>query len=118
MSIASICVLGIASIVFVEDKPVAGPQQVAATVDNEPISPAEVEREVAQALKGQMLEGESLARLKKHALEQVIDRRLVLKHLQANKQAASKDDIDFALARLVRQLKAKNTSLAEHLKTI
>src|SRR5204863_8945703 len=28
------------------------------------------------------------------------------------------DDVDFALARLVRQLKAKNTSLAEHLKAI
>lgn len=94
------------------------PQQVAATVDNEPIGTAEVEREVALALKGQMLEGEALARLKKHALQQVIDRHLVLRNLQASKQAASKDDVDFALARLVRQLKAKGTPLAAHLKTI
>jgi parvulin-like peptidyl-prolyl isomerase len=101
-----------------EEKAPAGPQQVAATVDNEPIGTAEVEREVALALKGQMLEGETLRRLRKHALEQVIDRHLVLRHLQASQQAASKDDVDFALARLVRQLKAKGTPLAAHLKSI
>ncbi|MFN0017916.1 MAG: peptidylprolyl isomerase [Pirellulaceae bacterium] len=101
-----------------DEKLVAAPQEVAATVDNAPISAAEVEREVALALKGRKIEGETLARLKKHALEQVIDRHLVLRFLQANKQAASKEDVDFALARLVRQLKAKDITLASHLKTI
>ena len=101
-----------------DEKTVAGPQQIAATVDNEPIGTKEVEREVAQGLKGLKVEGESLARLKKHALEQVIDRHLVLRFLQANKQAASKEDVDFAVARLVRQLKAKDTALSAHLKNI
>jgi len=93
-------------IVAPDEKPVTGPQEVAATVDNEPISAAEVDREVALALKGRKIEGETLARLKKQALEQVIDRHLVLRF------------VDFALARLVRQLKAKDITLASHLKTI
>jgi parvulin-like peptidyl-prolyl isomerase len=110
-------VVGLA-VVAADEKSPAGPQQVAATVDNESIGAAEVEREVALALKGQKLAGDALSRLRKHALEQVIDRHLVLRYLQANKQAASKEDVDLALARLVRQLKAKDTALAPHLKTI
>ncbi|MBC7856958.1 MAG: peptidylprolyl isomerase [Pirellulaceae bacterium] len=101
-----------------DEKPAAGPAHVAVTVDNEAIGAGEVEREIALALKGQKLAGEALARLRKHALEQVIDRHLVLRYLQTNKQAASKEDVDFALARLVRQLKAKDKPLADHLKTI
>ncbi len=106
------------AVVAADEKSPAGPQQAAATVDNEPIGTAEVEREVALALKGQKLAGNALVRLRKHALEQVIDRHLVLRYLQANKQATSKEDVDFALARLVRQLKAKDTALAVHLKNI
>ena len=106
------------SVVAADEKSPAGPQQVAATVDNEPIGTAEVEREVALALKGQKLAADALTRLRKHALEQVIDRHLVLRYLQSNKQAASKEDVDFALARLVWQLKAKDTALAPHLKNI
>lgn len=106
------------TVVATDEKSPAEPQQAAATVDNEPIGAAEVEREVALALKGQKLAGDALVRLRKHALEQVIDRHLVLRYLQANKQAASKEDVDFALARLVRQLKAKDTVLAAHLKNI
>lgn len=96
----------------------AGPQQIAATINNEAVSAAEVEREVALALRGQKLAGEALAELRKQALEQVIDRRLVLRYLAANKQAASQEDVDFAVARLVRQLKAKETKLESHLKSI
>jgi parvulin-like peptidyl-prolyl isomerase len=100
------------------EQPAAGPKHVVATVDNEAIAAGEVEREIALALKGRKLAGEALVRLRKQALEQVIDRHLVLRYLQANKQAASQEDVDFALARLVRQLKAKDTALAAHLKTI
>jgi parvulin-like peptidyl-prolyl isomerase len=96
----------------------SGPPQVVATVDNAPIGAAEVEREVALALRRQKVEGEALKRLRQQALEQVIDRHLVLRFLQANKQGASNEDVDFALARLVRQLKAKETALAAHLKSI
>lgn len=96
----------------------SGPPQVMATVDNEPVEAAEVEREVALALRRQKVEGESLKRLRQQALEQVIDRHLVLRFLQATKQGASKEDVDFALAKLVRQLKAKETALAAHLKSI
>src|SRR4051812_4748193 len=107
-------ILGVSCLVISgrEEKEQAGPRQVAATVDNEAIDAKEVEREVASALKGQKLAGEALARLRKYALEQVIDRHLVLRYLEAQKQAASKQDVDFALARLVRQLKAKDTVLA------
>ena len=115
---ALILVLLVTCVAPDDEKSSAGPRHVAATVDNEAIGAGEVEREIALALKGRKLAGEALARLRKHALEQVIDRHLVLRFLQANKQAASKEDVDFALARLVRQLKAKDTALAEHLKTI
>ncbi|MGI8980086.1 MAG: peptidylprolyl isomerase [Pirellulaceae bacterium] len=111
-------VLAVTCVAPEDEKPAAGPKHAAATVDNEAIGAAEVAREIALALKGQKLAGEALARLRKHALEQVIDRHLVLRYLQTNKQAASKEDVDFALARLVRQLKAKDTLLAAHLKTI
>ena len=50
-------VVGLA-VVAADEKSPAGPQQVAATVDNEPIGRAEVEREVALALKGQKLAGD------------------------------------------------------------
>ena len=113
-------ILGVGLSVFAiaEENAKAGPQQAAATVNDEPIGAAEVEREVALALRGQKLEGEALAQLRKQALEQVIDRHLVLRFLEANRQAASKEDVDFALARLVRQLKAKETKLEGHLKSI
>jgi parvulin-like peptidyl-prolyl isomerase len=96
----------------------AGPQQAVATLNDEPIGSAELEREVALALRGEKVTGDALAALRKQALEQVIDRHLVLRYLEANKQAASKEDVDFALARLVRQLKAKEAQLADHLKAI
>ena len=50
----------------------------------------------------------------KAALEQVIDRRLVMAYLAKNGQAASKDDVDLALAQFEKELKAQNLTLAQH----
>jgi peptidyl-prolyl cis-trans isomerase SurA len=48
------------------------------------------------------------------ALDQVIDRRLVLAYLVKNGQAASKDDVAVALAQFEKELKAQNLTLAQH----
>src|SRR5206468_12442071 len=50
----------------------------------------------------------------KAALEQVIDRRLVMAHLMASGQAASKTDVDVELAQFEKSLKAQNLTLAQH----
>lgn len=69
-------------------------------------------------MRDRKLEGVALESLRNQALQQVIDRHLVLRFLQASKEGASDQDVDFALAKLVRQLQAKETKLPDHLKTL
>jgi parvulin-like peptidyl-prolyl isomerase len=86
----------------------------AATVNGQPIPQAEVELEFRRAYgERQFDEGQRL-RLMRAALDQVIDRRLVLDYLSGSRQAASKGDVDAALAQFEQELKAQNLTLAEH----
>ncbi len=102
-----------------QESPSTNPSPVIlATIDNESITSAEVEREVRLAMRDRKLEGVALDSLRNQALQQVIDRHLVLRFLQASKEGASDQDVDFALAKLVRQLQAKETKLPDHLKTL
>jgi parvulin-like peptidyl-prolyl isomerase len=48
----------------------------------------------------------------------VIDRRLVLAYLTKTGQAASKQDVDLALAQFEKDLKSQNLTLPEHLKQV
>ena len=49
---------------------------------------------------------------------QVIDRRLVLAYLTKTDQAATSQDVDFAVAQFEKDLKSQNLTLEEHLKQV
>src|SRR5207249_8544587 len=87
---------------------------VAAKVNGEPVLAAEPEAEFKQAYGDRKFDGEQRRRLWKAALDQVIDRRLVMAHLTATGQAASKTDVDVELAQFERNLKAQNLTLTQH----
>jgi parvulin-like peptidyl-prolyl isomerase len=88
---------------------------VAARVDGEGVSKAEVELEFRRAFGKQQLSDEQRAAAWRAAREQVIDRRLVLAYLQRSKQAASEQDVDFAALQLENELKAQDLTLPQHL---
>jgi parvulin-like peptidyl-prolyl isomerase len=95
-------------------QPAAAPG-VAARVDGEVVSKAEVELEFRRAFGKQQLSDEQRAAAWRAAREQVIDRRLVLAYLTRSKQAASEQDVDFAVAQLENELKAQDLTLPQHL---
>jgi len=86
----------------------------AARVNEEPINWAEVQSEFKQAYGDRKFDDEQRQRLLRAALDQVIDRKLVMAHLTATNQAASKADVDAELAQFEKSLKAQNLTLAQH----
>jgi len=89
-------------------------EDIAARVNNEAISSGEVQSELRLAYGDRQFSDADRQRLMRAALDQVIDRRLVLAYLAKNGQAASKGDIDLALAQFEKELKAQNLTLAQH----
>lgn len=89
---------------------------VVAKVNGEPILQRELDRELAPATKLLDPQAALPAEVRQRALDQLIDRRLVLKYLTEQKLAASDQDIDLEIARLKRRLEAQEKKLAEHLK--
>jgi len=87
---------------------------VAAKLNSEPVYAAEVEAEFKQAYGDRKLDDEVRQRLMRAALDQVIDRRLVMAHMTASGEAASKADVDAELAQFEKNLKAQNLTLAQH----
>jgi parvulin-like peptidyl-prolyl isomerase len=87
---------------------------VAARVNSEPVPAAEAAAEFRLAYGDREFAEADRRRLVRAALDQVIDRRLVLAYLAKNQQAASKADIDLALAQFEKELKAQNLTLAQH----
>jgi parvulin-like peptidyl-prolyl isomerase len=87
---------------------------VAARVNSEPVPAAEAAAEFRLAYGDREFAEADRRRLLRAALDQVIDRRLVLAYLAKNQQAASKADIDLALAQFEKELKAQNLTLAQH----
>ena len=85
-----------------------------ATIDGEPVSVIEVERELATAYPNRKLEGSERKALLARARDQVIDRRLVLQRLARQGEAASDADVDHALARLEKQVTDQGQNLDEH----
>jgi len=92
--------------------------ETAARVNSQPVSVTEVEAELRQAYGQRPFNDEEGKQLYKAALNQVIDRRLVLNFLTKNSQAASQQDVDLALAQFEKELKAQNLTLAEHAKKV
>jgi hypothetical protein len=91
---------------------------VAATVNGESVTAAEADREFRQAYGERKLPDAERAALWKAALEQVIDRRLVLAYLTRTNQAATSQDVDFAVAQFEKDLKSQNLTLDAHLKQV
>ncbi|HEY2410933.1 MAG TPA: peptidylprolyl isomerase [Pirellulaceae bacterium] len=91
---------------------------VAARVNGEPIYAAQAETEFRDAFGDKQFSDEDKQRLQRAALDQVIDRQLVLAYLAKTGQAASKADIDLELAQFEKDLKSQNLSLAEHSKRV
>lgn len=100
-----------------EQPPQAEPR-ISARVNGEGVTAAEVEREVRQAYGDRQFEGGEQQRVFKAALEQVIDRRVVLAYLTAGGQAASSQDIDFAAAQFEKDLQSQSLTLDQHLKQV
>lgn len=88
--------------------------QVVATVNNQPVLAAEVEWELRQAYGDRKLGPAERDQLFAAALEQAIDRRLVLQNLTKAGVAASQDDVAFALAQFEKELAAQNLTLTQH----
>jgi peptidyl-prolyl cis-trans isomerase C len=88
--------------------------QLVAQISGQPVYAAEVEAELRRAYGDTKLSAGERARLGKAALNQVIDRRLVLAALTKSGEAATKQDVDLALAQFETELKAQNLTLQQH----
>ena len=91
------------------------PDRVLATVDGQPIWTHEVEREVKRVLGNRKAEPGALAALRTKALQQLIDRRLVLRYLADHGFGASDQDIDVAIQRVRKQLAQQEVLLEDYL---
>jgi peptidyl-prolyl cis-trans isomerase C len=91
---------------------------VVATIDGQPVYAAEVEAELRQAYGDRELSGAERERLFQAALEQSIDRQLVLKYLTKTGEAASASDVALALAQFEKELAAQNRTLAQHCENV
>jgi len=95
--------------------PAAAEDAIAARVDGAAVSRAEVELEFRRAFGERELSVEQRKAAWQATVEQVIDRRLVLAYLERSKQAASGQDVDFAVAQLEKELAAQQLTLEQHL---
>lgn len=116
-SLISFVILAVASICSAVDDSATNRSNLA-TVNGEPIAASEVDTEFRLAFGETKFAEADQARLRKAALDQVIDRRLVLAYLTKTGQAASKADVDVELAQFEKELKAQNLTLAEHAKRV
>jgi len=89
-------------------------KDVAAKVNGEAVFAAEAVQEFRAAYGDRKFSDAERQQLMKAALDQVIDRRLVMAYLAKNGQAASKEDVSLALAQFEKDLKAQNLTLAQH----
>jgi parvulin-like peptidyl-prolyl isomerase len=94
-------------------EPAAG-GSVAARVNGEAVSMAEVQAEFRAAYGERQFSEADKQRLMRAALDQVIDRRLVQAYLIKSGQAVSKEDVALAVAQFEKELKAQNLTLAQH----
>jgi parvulin-like peptidyl-prolyl isomerase len=108
------CFLSFALLGAADEKRTQSSPPIAARLNGEPVSAADVEAEFRLAYGERQFSDADHQRLMRAALDQVIDRRLVLAYLTKAGQAASKGDIDLALAQFEKELKAQSVTLAQH----
>lgn len=110
--------IAVASSVCSADEDSTTSRRAVATVDGQQIPASEVDNEFRLAFDEAKIAEVDKPRLLRAALDQVIDRRLVLAYLTKAGQAASKADVDLELAQFEKELKAQNLTLAEHSKKV
>lgn len=97
----------------------AEPQRaIAARINGEPIYAGETAGELRRAYGDRQFSNDERKALMRAALDQVIDRRLVLAYLTKTNHAASAQDIDLALAQFEKDLQSQNLTLDQHLKQV
>lgn len=89
--------------------------RVAVRVEGEPITVAEVRRELSRVAPNGLPSGEAGQRLEATALQQLVDQRLILRNLARTKAAADPSEVEVMVQRLVKQLDARKITLADHL---
>lgn len=99
-------------------KPAPIDARLAAAVEGDPITAAEVHREVARVAPNGLPDEQTRARVQAVALQQLIDQRLILRNLARTKVAADPQEIDVMVQRLVKQLDARKLTLADHLASL
>jgi parvulin-like peptidyl-prolyl isomerase len=95
----------------------ASDETVAATVGGEPVFVRDVERFVEKAARGKKLAPEGKSFLQARALEEIINRRLVMDYAERSGENAKPAEIDKALAGLKTQLAQEGKTIDEYLKT-
>lgn len=107
--------LGVLLLTALHAQEPAAEKPIVAHIDGQPVSRAEVDLEFRRAFGERELTPQQREVAWRATLEQVIDRRLVLAYLQRGKQAASEQDVDFAVVQLEKELAAQDLTLKQHL---
>ena len=91
-------------------------RRIVAKVNDDPVFADEVDRELKAAYGRDAQLDKVPEEAWRRAAEQVVRRRLVLEYLTQSKQAASPQDVDFALEQLKKELTAQKLTLDEYLR--
>lgn len=89
--------------------------EIAATVDDDVVYVSEVDRELARVVNDRPVDPAAMRVLQAKTLQQLIDRRLVVKWLAETKQGATQAEVDLVVARLEKRLTEREKTLEEHL---
>lgn len=92
--------------------------RVAATVDGQPVTVGEVQREVSRVLPGEPPTPAALEIVQARALGQFVDRLLIVRQLASTNATASDQDVELIVKRIVAQLEPRKLTLADHLRTV
>jgi parvulin-like peptidyl-prolyl isomerase len=111
-----ICCLLFGAVQLRAEKPAIGVEEVAATVGDDPIYVAEVNRLVKRIAQGREVNPAALPLLQAQALEEIVDRRLVLAYAKRKGWAATPAEIDGEIKKLKGRLSSLRQSLDEYLK--
>jgi parvulin-like peptidyl-prolyl isomerase len=116
-TLGCICNLLLVASVTMAQKPSAAAQEVAATVDDEPIYVAEVTRLLNKVARGHEVNPAVSQLMKAQILNEIIDRRLVLAYAHRTGAAPTPAEIDLELGKLKSKMVSRQQSWAEYLKS-
>ncbi len=114
MMACAACILPTAA-AHAADGPERPERAVAATVGGQPILASEVQRLVARATGGKRVAPAARAVLRAQALEELVERRLVLAYAIRKGEHPAKAEVDAALAELREGLEAQKRTLEDYL---